>query len=82
MDNMEELMENYTIEDYNNEPVYFCKNCLSLKVKIVGGYDFCDDCGSTNIGTTHIENWEKLYEERNGHKFLEEVEQDYYNFLK
>lgn len=77
---MEEL-ENYTTEDYNNEPVYYCKNCLSLKIKVVGGYDFCDDCGSTHITTTHIEEWEKLYEERYGNKFLEEGEKDYYSSL-
>ena len=36
---MEEF-NNLTIEDYNDEPVYYCKTCLSLKIKIVGGYDF------------------------------------------
>ena len=77
---MEEF-NNLTIEDYNNEPVYYCKHCLSLKIKVVGGYDFCDDCGSTAITTDSIENWEKLYEERYGKKFLDEIEQDYYSFL-
>lgn len=80
MVNMEEEYKNLTIEDYNNEPVFYCKHCLSLKIKIVGGYDFCDDCGSTAIETTHIENWERLYEEQYGTRFLEEKEQDYYNF--
>lgn len=79
---MEELKESYTIEEYNDEPVYYCKHCLSLKVKIVGGYDFCDDCGSTHIETSHIEDWEKLYEERYGNKFLDEGKEDYYSFLK
>lgn len=78
---MEEF-NNLTIEDYNDEPVYYCKTCLSLKIKIVGGYDFCDECGDTDIATTSIENWERLYEERYGHKFLEEKELDYYNYLK
>lgn len=78
---MEDIKEAYTTEDYNNEPVYYCKQCLSLRIKVVGGYDFCDECGSTNIETTHIENWEKLYEERNGYKFLDEVELDYYSKL-
>ena len=79
---MEELKESYTIEEYNDEPVYYCEHCLSLKIKIVGGYDFCDECGSTKITTAHIEDWEKLYEQRNGHKFLEDVEQNYYNFKR
>lgn len=78
---MEELNEKYTIDDYNDEPVYYCKNCLSLRIKIVGGYDFCDECGCTDIKTAHISDWEKLYEERNGHMFLEEIEEDYYSKL-
>lgn len=77
---MEEII-NYTTEEYNDEPVFYCKNCLSLKIKVVGGYDFCDDCGSTHIETTHINNWEKLYEERYGSKFLEQGEKDYYSLL-
>lgn len=76
---MEDLKENYTIEDYNDEPVYYCKNCLSLKIKIVGGYDFCDDCGSTNITTSHIDDWDKKYQERYGESFLDSGEKDYYN---
>ena len=59
---MEDLKD-LTTEDYNNEPVYYCRHCLSLKIKVVGGYDFCDECGSTNITTAHIEDCEKLYEE-------------------
>ena len=77
---MEEIKEQYSIEEYNNEPVFYCKNCLSLKVKIVGGFDFCDECGCTDISQCHIEEWDKLYETRNGRKFLDEVEQDYYKF--
>ena len=79
---MEELKENYTIEEYNDEPVYYCKHCLSFKGKIVGGYDFCDDCGDTDIASTSIGEWEKLYEERYGNKFLDEGKEDYYSFLK
>lgn len=79
---MEEIKEVYTTEEYNDEPVYYCKQCLSLKIKVVGGFDFCDECGDTDIATAHIEEWEKLYEARYGHKFLEEKELDYYNYLK
>ena len=32
---MEEFKD-LTINDYNDEPVHYCKNCLSLRVKIVG----------------------------------------------
>lgn len=77
----EKKLEEYTVEDYNNIPVCYCKNCLSLRVKIVGGYDFCDDCGCTSFAESHIEEWEKLYESRYGKKFSEEVELDYYSKL-
>ena len=77
---MEEFKD-LTINDYNDEPVHYCKNCLSLRVKIVGGFDFCDECGSTNIETTHIDNWDKLYQERYGESFLESGEKDYYSKL-
>ena len=77
---MEEF-DNLTIEDYNNEPVHYCKQCLSLKIKIVGGFDFCDDCGSTNITTAHIDDWDRLYQERYGESFLESGEKDYYSKL-
>ena len=81
MVNMEELKENYTIDEYNDEPVYYCEHCLSLKIKIVGGYDFCDDCGSTAISTAHIDVWDKQYKERYGESFLETGEKDYYSKL-
>ena len=39
--------------EYNLEPVLYCKHCLSLKVLSVPKMedsDYCDDCGSTDIG--------------------------------
>ena len=77
---MEEF-NNLTIDDYNDEPVHYCKQCLSLKIKIVGKFDFCDDCGSTDIITAHVDEWDKLYQERYGEPFLESGEKDYYSKL-
>lgn len=60
--------------DYNSEPVFYCKNCLSLKVRDIPNVedsDYCDECGSTDIEKSSIEEWEKLYENRYGHKYLE-----------
>lgn len=60
-------------EDYNNIPVYYCKSCLSLAVKTVlvdSNLDFCDNCGSTDIGVTTIDEWKKLYKERYGFDYL------------
>lgn len=77
---MEEF-KGLTIDDYNDEPVHYCKQCLSLKIKIVGKFDFCDDCGSTEIATAHVDEWDKLYQERYGETFIESGEKDYYSKL-
>lgn len=61
-------------EEYNNIPVYYCKHCLSLKIKGIAeleGLDYCDDCGATEIATTSIQEWEELYKNRYGFKYLE-----------
>lgn len=42
-------MDKLSKEDYNNEPVYYCSECLSLKIRDIDGTDYCDKCGSTNI---------------------------------
>lgn len=58
---------------YNDVPVHYCKNCLSLKIKtVIEGLnlDYCDECGSTDIEQIHIEEWQKLYRERYGFDFL------------
>ena len=41
------------IDEYNSIPVLYCKRCLSIKVmniSIIEDLDYCDDCGSTDIG--------------------------------
>lgn len=62
-------------EEYNNVPVLYCKHCLSLKIRTILpdiiNSDYCDECGSTDIGETSIEEWEKLYKEKFGHKYLD-----------
>lgn len=61
-------------EYYNSEPVFYCKHCLSLKVlgvEYIDDAEYCDECGSTNIEKTTIEEWEKLYKGRYGVKYLE-----------
>ena len=51
-------MDKLSKEDYNNEPVYYCSECLSLKIRDIDGTDYCDKCGSTNIEQIHIQEWE------------------------
>ena len=61
------------ISDYDSEPVVYCSKCYSLKIKYEEAIDVdcCMDCGCSDISTTTIDEWEKLYERRYGHKFVE-----------
>lgn len=60
-------------EEYNKEPVLYCNTCLSLKViSTADGTDFCDLCGSTDIVSSSIEEWQKRYEKRYGVSQLKE----------
>lgn len=55
-----------------DKDVICCKDCLSLK--ILGGKgipEYCDECSSTNVEIIPIEEWERLYKEKYGRKFLE-----------
>ena len=56
--------------EYNNVPVFYCKNCLSLKIRDVEHIEdseYCDECGSTDIGTAHIKEWDAMYVAKYGH---------------
>lgn len=52
------------LKEYNDVPVIYCKNCLSLKILTVDGMDYCDNCGSTDMAETYIGEWEKLYADK------------------
>lgn len=68
-------------ENYNDIPVYYCRDCLSLKIgSIVASQivDYCMDCGSTNIDSTHINNWETLYEDKYKTKFISNGRKEVY----
>ncbi len=60
-------------KDYDSEPVTYCAKCYSLKIfyEETVGMDCCKDCGCTDLKTSSFEEWEKLYNGRYGHKFLE-----------
>ena len=53
-------------EECNKEPVYYCKHCLSLRILTAVGQDYCDYCGSDDIGTTSIEEWQEMCIKRFG----------------
>ncbi len=60
-------------EDYDDEPVYYCKRCLSLNIRqvpLMENLDYCGECGSTEIETTSIEEWKALYKEKYGRDFI------------
>lgn len=63
-------MDKLSKEDYNNEPVYYCSECLSLKIRDIDGTDYCDKCGSTNISQTHIQEWEQMYNKKYNGNYL------------
>lgn len=61
-------------DDYNDEPVFYCKHCLSLLIindSQLPGLEYCKDCGSTNIESTHVLKWEEMYKQRYGFKLLD-----------
>lgn len=58
--NMEEQRNNtkHDKEEYNSIPVYYCKDCGSLRILVLDeDDDYCDACGSTTIGKASIEAW-------------------------
>lgn len=65
---MSDMIDN---SNYNDEPVFYCSRCLSLKVKCEDGLDYCDDCGCGDIGESSFEDWERMYVKRYGRKFIE-----------
>lgn len=60
-------------EEYDLEPVSYCPKCYSLKIGYVPGVEgmeYCMDCGCLDIASANIYDWEKLYEDRYGHKYV------------
>jgi hypothetical protein len=70
---------------YNSIPVVYCKHCLSLNIKsfmsnvnhyseeegIIDEYDYCDNCGATNLDTCNIDEYKELYKNKYGFYPLE-----------
>lgn len=59
--------------EYDSEPVAYCAKCYSLRIMREDAMDcdYCADCGSTEVLTTSIDEWQRLYEGRYGRKFVE-----------
>ena len=65
---MKELKETQLNSPYNNEPVYYCKGCLSLNIQIIGQPEnedsLCTKCNRTDIGKTDIFTWREMWKDK------------------
>lgn len=76
MDTLEEVRKKFINSEYNEEQVYYCKECLSLAIiddrdnegNLI--FSFCNNCGRTDIKSTDIFTWEKMYKEKYGTDFI------------
>lgn len=69
MDNLREEVK------YNDEPVFYCERCLSLRIRFVSGLsnsEYCDNCGSTVIKQANIEDWRQQFKDKYRYDHLEE----------
>lgn len=50
-------------KEYDEEPVAYCRDCLSLAIRVTSFHDlsYCDECGSTDIGECSIAEWSEKY---------------------
>lgn len=61
----------YSQEEINSIDVYYCADCLSLRIRSTDDeLFFCDSCFCTNIEKTNIKEWEKLYQGRYKRSYL------------
>ena len=67
------MAEQENLNNYDDEPVAYCAGCYSLKIKYEDAIDSdcCMECGCTDIREAPFEAWEKMYEQRYGHKYAE-----------
>lgn len=59
--------------DYNNEPIWFCKECLAPASKyneIEGVYE-CAHCGNTSHLKATLPDWEQIFYSKYGAFYLE-----------
>ena len=70
-----ELKESQLQSHYNDRPVYYCKNCLSLAIQVIGEREdndsLCTHCNRTDVDTTHIFIWRDMWKNKYG-KYPEE----------
>lgn len=62
----------YSKKEYQDEPVFYCVNCLSLKIKELNNSKLhvCLECGTPKQEETSYDEWNQLYVERYKRQFL------------
>ena len=56
---------------YDEELVHYCKQCLSLAIKVgEEGVSYCDLCGCSSTGRVLIDEHSDLWADRYGYDFL------------
>ena len=74
---MKQLSQQSLDSPYNEEPVYYCKSCLSLAIQIIGEPEdedsVCTHCNRTDIGQTDIFTWREMWKEKYGNYPEEDV---------
>lgn len=66
-------MKSKKSKSYNDIPVYYCRRCLSLKIKpipLLNNKDYCVECGSADVGQCSIEEWDQMYKKEYKKSFL------------
>lgn len=67
---MSNLKKSQLNNPYNDDPVYYCKSCLSLHVLVVGepedDISVCGNCNRTDIGMTDISTWRQMWYNKYG----------------
>jgi Fe2+ or Zn2+ uptake regulation protein len=58
--------------NYNEEPVFYCAHCLSLRIRSAGlpSLLYCDSCSCTDVEEANIEEWQEKFENKYGFNFL------------
>lgn len=65
-----DISKQYKLKVYNEQPVYYCRQCLSLRIMGLPNMNYCDSCGSTDVDSCNISMWENMYESKHGIKYL------------
>ena len=62
----------YTMDEYNNEPMHFCKTCLSANIRELSSSNLfvCGECGNSKLDEAKVNDWIEMYTKEYGKPFL------------